>query len=177
MINKRSIHAILITQATPTDAEDIALIHHTAWQESYKGIIDQSYLDALRYNNFLTRRRKMLDNSIPNSIHLVAKCLKSVGFCDAGASRTSGYKGEIYAIYVDSAFKELGIGTLLMQKASEQLMRNDLLPFIVWVLADNTLARGFYEKLGGVATQEKIEKIGGRAYIEMAYLFNKHILF
>ena len=84
-----------ITPATPADAEDIARIHHAAWQESYKGIIDQGYLDALCYNDFLARRQLILNSPQTDSIRLVAKCPQSVGFCDAGVSRTHGYKGEI----------------------------------------------------------------------------------
>jgi hypothetical protein len=94
---------LTITHATPADAEDIARIHHAAWQESYKGIIDQSYLDALCYDDFLARRRRILNSPQTDGIHLVAKCPQSVGFCDAGVSRTHGYKGEIYAIYVLNA--------------------------------------------------------------------------
>ena len=175
MLSKPSIHAISITYATPADAEDIARIHHTAWQESYKGIVDQSYLDTLRYDDFLARRRRILNSPQTDSIHLVAKCPQSVGFCDAGISRTLGYKGEIYAIYIANDYKQLGIGMMLMRKASEYFVQNDLFPFIIWVLADNTPARGFYEKLGGVAVQEKIEKIGDKNYREIAYGFYKPI--
>lgn len=173
MLSKPSIHGISITHATLADAEDIARIHHAAWQESYKGIIDQGYLDALRCNDFLTRRHRMLSSPQTDSVHLVAKCPQSVGFCDAGISRTDGYKGEIYAIYIANDYKQLGIGRMLMQKASECFVQNDFFPFIVWLLEDNTPARGFYEKLGGIAVQEKIEKIGDKDYREIAYRFNK----
>ncbi len=173
MLNRPSIHAISITYATPADAEDIAHIHHAAWQESYKGIIDQSYLNALCYDDFFARRRWILSFTKTDSIHLVAKCPQSVGFCDAGISRTHGHKGEIYAIYVLDAYKQQGIGRMLMCKASKYFAQNDLFPFIVWVLADNKPVRCFYEKLGGVAVQEKIEKMGDRDYIEIGYLFKE----
>lgn len=166
---------ISILQATPADAEDIAHVHYTAWQESYKGIIDQDYLDTLRYEDFLARRRRILSFPQTDSIHLIAKCPESVGFCDAGISRTAGYKGEIYAIYLLGTHKQLGVGTMLMQKASEYFMQNDLFPFIAWVLADNAPARCFYEKLDAVVVQEKIEKIGGRDYTEIAYSLNEPV--
>jgi hypothetical protein len=59
-----------------------------------------------------------------------------------------------------------------MQKTLEYFAQNDLFPSIAWVLADNTPARRFYEKLGGVVVQEKIEKIGNHDYTEVAYAFN-----
>lgn len=162
---------VSIVQAKPTDTDDIARIHHNAWQESYKGIIDQDYLDALRYEDFLARRHQILSAPQTHSLHLIAQCPQCIGFCDAGASRTPEYKGEIYAIYITDAYKKLGIGTLLMKQASEHLAQKDLFPFIAWVLADNTQACHFYEKLGGISVLQKTEKIGDRAYVEKAYAF------
>lgn len=163
---------ITIAQATTADAEDIAHIHYKAWQESYHGIIDQEYLDALRYDDLFARRQRILNSPQAGSIHLVAKCPKSVGFCDAGVSRTPEYKGEIYAIYMLDAYKRSGIGKMLMQKASEHLVQRSLFPFIAWVLVENTPACHFYEKLGGIPVQQKTEKIGNRVYVEKAYAFH-----
>lgn len=42
---------IEIRPATLADAEAIVRVHVTAWQESYKGIIEQSYLDKLSYED------------------------------------------------------------------------------------------------------------------------------
>lgn len=53
---------ISVIPATLADAKDIAGIHHNAWQESYKGIIDQDYLDALRFEDFLIRRHQILNS-------------------------------------------------------------------------------------------------------------------
>lgn len=165
---------VFIRSASFDDAESIAYVHVKAWQESYKGIIEQNYLDNISFDERLKLRKNILEASVADSIHLVAIYEgQVVGFCDAGPNFTKSneFLGEVYAIYLLEEYKYLGIGTQLMQKASEHLIEKRLTPFIAWVLEENIIASGFYQKCGGLAFQEKIKTIGSREYKEIAYLF------
>jgi GNAT superfamily N-acetyltransferase len=69
------------------------------------------------------------------------------GFTYAGPSETPG-AAELYAIHVDPWRVGTGIGRLLMINALKQLAEFDAGRAVLWVLADNPVARRFYEKGG-----------------------------
>ncbi|MEB3702778.1 GNAT family N-acetyltransferase [Candidatus Bealeia paramacronuclearis] len=97
----------VIREAQIIDAKDIATVHIETWQSSYKGVVDQAYLDALELNGrILLWERLLQQNEI---LHLVAiQSEKIIGFCSAGPARKSSAleslnrdlsrMGEIHAI-------------------------------------------------------------------------------
>ena len=165
----------LIRAATLKDAESIADIHVKAWQESYRGIIEQNYLDEISFSEKLAFRKEILTHPKPAQINLVAiQNNQIVGFCDAGVAfeQHASYRGEIYALYILNQFKRCGIGKNLLDFAAGHLTQYSLIPFITWVLEDNKAACRFYEKYGGRFFKKKEVEIGGKNYAEISYLFN-----
>ncbi len=164
----------LIRRATLEDAEKIADIHVRAWQESYKGIIDQNYLDAISFSGRLAFRKKILSHPKPKQINLIAvQNNRIIGFCDAGVAFDSSeaYRGEIYAIYLLNEFKRHGVGKTLFDYVDKDLEEHLLTPYVTWVLEENKTACRFYEKCGGQFFKKKSVEIGDQNYIEIAYLF------
>lgn len=164
----------LIRSAILEDAEAIADIHVRAWQESYQGIIDQNYLDAISFSERFAFRKKILTHPKPAQINLVAvQNNKIVGFCDAGVAfdASEAYRGEIYAIYLLDEFKRHGIGKALLKIINRHLEEHLLIPYVTWVLEKNKTACRFYEKSGGQFFKKKSVEIGDKNYIEVSYLF------
>jgi GNAT superfamily N-acetyltransferase len=154
----------------------VAAIHVKSWQQSYRSIIDEHYLENISFSDRLELRNKILQSNDPNQIHLVAVYEETIiGFCDAGSAFESAanYRGEIYAIYLLEEFKKLGVGQRLLQAAHEFLAQKKLLPYVAWVLKANHSACAFYQKNGGIVSGEKIEEIGSEP--EVAYLFGSSI--
>jgi GNAT superfamily N-acetyltransferase len=169
---------IIIRESTLSDANDVAAIHVKSWQQSYRSIIDEHYLQNISFSDRLELRKKILQRNDPNQIHLVAVYEETIiGFCDAGSAfeSTANYRGEIYAIYLLEEFKKLGVGHRLLQAANEFLAQKKLLPYVAWVLKENHSACAFYQKNGGIISGEKIEEIGSEPYTEVAYLFGSSI--
>jgi predicted acetyltransferase len=176
--NLISSQSVKIRTATLEDAESIAKIHVKAWQESYKGIISQAYLDEIPFQDRLNLRKKILSEHNPDSIHLVATINDQiVGFCDAGSAFTKSnlFHGEIYAIYLLNEYKHSGIGSTLITSAHTHLAQRKLLPYVAWVLKENISACRFYEKHGGYKFDEELIDIGDRSYPEVAYIFGLQI--
>ena len=44
-------------------------------------------------------------------------------------------------------------------------------PVLVWVLADNHGARGFYEALGGLPVRNEPVTVGGRELVKIGYAY------
>jgi ribosomal protein S18 acetylase RimI-like enzyme len=165
---------LIIREATELDAENITVMHIKSWQETYKDIIDQVYLDDLpnKFEERLKFRQDILSKK-DQAIHLVAeKDGKIIGFCDASFIREyEGAKGEVYAIYLLKEYQGSGIGKKLFQQAVEFLFANNLAPFVVLVLKDNLPSRKFYEKNGGVEIDMETIEIDGKTYEEVRYIF------
>lgn len=77
-------------------------------------------------------------------------------------------KGEIKELYVDCFFKNMGIGTALLEFAVEEHNANCL-----WVLEKNYSAINFYQKNGFAKTNEHILEVGTPEYIVKMELARK----
>ena len=177
-ITKVHVDKIIIRTSTLSDANEVAKIHVKSWQQSYRSIIDEHYLENISFNDRLELRSKILQSNDSNQIHLVAVYDgRIIGFCDAGPAfdNNANYRGEIYAIYLLEEFKKMGIGQQLLQIAHEFLAQKKLLPYVAWVLKANHSACAFYQKNGGIVSGEKIEEIGGKSCTEVSYIFGNSI--
>ena len=128
---------------TDSEIKGKAYVHWKSWQEAYPGIVAQSYLDKLTLEKCESIAYKGLDNI------LVAKDDDQVvGFVGFGKYRNDELPsaGEVFSLYVLSAYYGRGIGYRLMQEALKRL--TDYPQVAVWVLKDNQRAIHFYERCG-----------------------------
>ncbi len=128
-----------------TDAElcGRGYVHCTAWQEAYRGIVSDRYLDSMTVAATTARARQFPENT------LVAKDReKVVGFAVYGPSRDEDLAdaGEVVAIYVLSAYYGRRIGYRLMNEAFSRLSEYDTV--FVWVFEKNERAIRFCHRYG-----------------------------
>ena len=118
-------------------------VHCTAWQEAYRGIVSDRYLDSMTVEATTARARRFPENT------LVARDKeKVVGFAVYGPSRDEDLTdaGEIVAIYVLSEYYGRKIGYRLMNEAVSRLSEYNTI--FVWVLEQNERAIRFYHRYG-----------------------------
>ena len=135
----------IIIKPAETDEElcGRGYVHCTAWQEAYRGIVCDRYLDSMTVEATTARARQFPDNT------LVAKDKeKVVGFAVYGPSRDEDLPdaGEVVAIYVLSEYYSRKIGYRLMNEAFSRLKEYNTV--FVWVLEKNERAINFYHKYG-----------------------------
>lgn len=163
-----------IRPAALDDAAAIARVHTESWRVSYRGILPDAVLDQIDVGQRRASRERIL--TAPGGLHLVAYEVSNgeiVGFCDAGASRSPGYAGEVYAIYFAHRAKRYGLGTEMFEQVRDWLPSRGMHSMIVWVLANNPHARRFYEAVGGRIGHTKQTRVGGFPVIEQAYLWDR----
>ena len=139
------IHDTICIKPAETDEElcGRGYVHCTSWQEAYRGIVSDRYLDSMTVEATTARARKFPENT------LVAKDReKAVGFAVYGPSRDEDLPnaGEVVAIYVLSAYYGRKIGYRLMNEAFSRLRDYDTV--FVWVFEKNERAIRFYRKYG-----------------------------
>ncbi len=149
----------IIRPATVDDAPGIAQVQVESWRSTYTGLIPETIIADLT----VERRERQWQHMIPleGSVVYVAEDENGqiVGFVAGGAARdgTSGYTGELFAIYLLASTQRGGIGRQLVQALAQTLIEHGHQSMLVWVLKTNPIGRGFYEKLGGVYVSEKVD--------------------
>ena len=135
----------IIIKSAETDEElcGRGYVHCTSWQEAYRGIVCDRYLDTMTVEATTARARLFPENT------LVAKDKqKVVGFAVYGSSRDEDLTnaGEVVAIYVLKEYYNKKIGYRLMNEAISRLGEYNTV--FVWVLEKNERAIRFYQKYG-----------------------------
>jgi len=141
---------IRVRPAEEADASAAAALHVRAWQAAYRGQIPDAVLDALETSGRERVWREIVQRQRHGAeVATLAEVL--VGFCELVPSRDVGAPGdvaEISMIYVDPAHWGLGAGRALLESSSERALRLGYRALTLWVLATNTSAQQFYQRLG-----------------------------
>ncbi|MCW2910568.1 MAG: hypothetical protein JWL68_5357 [Actinomycetia bacterium] len=164
----------MIRPATAGDATQIALVHVRSWQEAYRGLVPQDYLDHLDPADRVARwRRHIQGTDWSRSGVLVAPAgdepagftpagdepagatpapAELAGFVSYGPSRDEdadpAVVGEVSTIYVLAEAWGRGLGRRLMSGAVEHLTSAGYSQATLWVLPANARARRFYAAVG-----------------------------
>ncbi len=119
-----------------------AYVHWKSWQDAYKGIVDQNYLDSLTLEKCVDIAFKW-----PENLMVAKDGDQVVGFVGYGKYHDEEIPeaGEIFAIYILEEYYGTGVGKALMQAGLDEL---DYPAVALWVLKDNKRAIRFYEKCG-----------------------------
>ncbi|WP_406400531.1 GNAT family N-acetyltransferase [Streptomyces uncialis] len=178
-----------IRPAHPADAEGIALVHVRAWQAAYAGIVPREHLDALdpvaaaevwaeRLAASEAPRARVLV-AVADSADSADRIVAFAGFRPAEpvteattepAPADAPEDGEIHTMYAHPDHWGTGVGRALMEATTTALAAAGYRDGTLWVLADNTRARRFYEAAGwrfDGATAE--ETTGGAVLPELRY--------
>lgn len=150
--------AIVLRTATLADVPAIADIHVRAWQRTYRGMMPDDFLDALAPEQRYARWEADIASPDAEMTVIVAADLSSgriVGFCSVcpqkhpapGDVALPG-AGEIYTMYVDVDDAGRGTGRHLIEAAEARMRAMEFTRGVLWMLADNASARGFYERMG-----------------------------
>ena len=166
----------VIEPAKPEDAMGIARVHIQSWQESYVGLIPQTYLDSM--DNQLERRLGWWTSAISKDLFkpMVARSDIGdvVGFAQSGGARNDSFKGmgEVYCIYLLQAYQGQGVGFGLLQGTFGQLRDQGFETAYLWVLEKNPTI-GFYTRTGGRVTGKTLEAtVGGKDVVEQQIVWD-----
>jgi GNAT superfamily N-acetyltransferase len=157
-----------IRRARPDDTTDIARIHVEAWRDAYAALLPPEYLARLNHKIEATRwsRASRLDGT------LVAEAEgEVVGYTIVGpARRRETPAGEIYALYVETDWREQGVGRALVEAAFDSFRQRGWTEAIIWCLEGNFAGRGFYERCGGRRLPEaRVEDVAGMPLPTVGY--------
>jgi len=162
----------IIRPATPADAAAIAEVRVNAWRTTYKGMIPDAYLAAMKIEDSAALWEKILTAG-PNatSVFVAANAAGIVGFAAGNmlAEPKHSLNAELSAVYLVNAAQRAGIGQRLVATVAAAQRAHGAHGLIVWVIAGNKAARAFYEKLGAELLIEQPFTWDGMDLVEAGY--------
>jgi GNAT superfamily N-acetyltransferase len=147
--------AVELREAQRGDELAVAEVHVRSWQEAYRGLMPDEYLDALDPRDRATRYTfEAADPAAPTTVLAVRAGADGegsiLGFMTICPSRDGDAPGlgEVVALYVDPDRHLGGVGRLLMAEARRRLREAGFTEALLWVLDGNDRAARFYEREG-----------------------------
>jgi len=145
-----------LREAEYQDYAKIAKLHAKSWQEHYRGIVTDGYLDQYAADDRLVIWQTRLTNPAFNqSVLLLEEGDTLCGFICVYGNHNFDHGTMIDNLHVDSAYQGHGLGTQLMLEAAkwtEKYFPDSGL--YLEVLDQNVAAKQFYLALGGEESQQ-----------------------
>ncbi len=133
---------ILKAMETEEEIRGKAYVHWRAWHEAYPGLISPAFLDG-----WTLEKCERIAFARTQQLIIAADEGRVIGFVGYGdRGREAPDTGEIFALYVLSAYYGKGVGRRLMEAGLAQLKGYP--EVCLWVLKENSRAIRFYRKCG-----------------------------
>lgn len=150
----------LIRRRTKEDISGIQKVVTTSWNETYKGIVPDWFLEELKTNE--DERIKNIYDSFDendNNQFVLEIDGQIAGFVNFGKTRDEEYQdcGEIFALYVISKYKGNGFGKKLVEAAKNELKNMGFNKMLIACLKGNP-SNEFYKHIGGIYVKDGLYK-------------------
>lgn len=164
----------IIRRREQKDCKTIAHIVTVAWQQTYRGIVNDEFLDNLSINE-KERGEKSFNkfNDKDNHQFVLVVDDKIVGFIKVGITDYIEYEnqGEIFALYIIKEYQGKGYGRELIKYGIDELKRLGCSKMIIGCLKDNS-SNEFYKHIGGKFIKTRIFKLPNQELIENVYYYD-----
>lgn len=153
------------------DCEAIAKLITICWNETYRGLVSDEFLDGL-YKNEEDRIKNSYEKFDENDNHQFVLEVdgKVVGWMNIGDSDEGSEYGEIHAIYILNDYKGFGYGRKLVEEGINEIKSMGFKQMIIGCL-DGNKSNDFYKHIGGKYIKQRMfEKLG---MMENVYLFEE----
>lgn len=138
--------------AVVADVAAIADLHAQSWRVAYRGMLGDDYLDRQIFAERLALWEQRFQSCPSNQYVVVAELNDEVvAFACAYGNEDARWGSFLDNLHVSPSHKRHGFGKALMQQvAAWSSAAYPTCGLYLWVLASNSPAMQFYEKLGGV---------------------------
>jgi ribosomal protein S18 acetylase RimI-like enzyme len=144
-----------IRRAQRSDVPAIAAVQAESWRDTYSGVLPEEYL-ASQITGDLERHWSEMEIQ-PVDVVLVAEDNTIIGFI-AVWCRPDPF---IDNLHVKPSKRSNRVGSALMKWAAQQLIQQGHKTAYLWLLESNERAIRFYERLGGIRTDQALKNLFG----------------
>lgn len=162
-------------KAKSIDVHTIAVLHAKSWQENYRGIFSDDFLDKEVINDRIMVWKERFQKPSSKQMTWVAETDDTViGFLCAYYNESTLYGTLLDNLHISSDFQGNGIAPQLISILVDECSDIDENgSFYLWVLKQNSGAIRFYERINGVQN-EIVEgnDIGDMPIIKIRYVWS-----
>lgn len=154
---------MVFREANSTDWLAIATLHAQSWQQHYKGILSDTYLEkeVLEERKSLWKERMETSDS-KRYILLVEEDNELIGLACTYLEKDPVYGALLDNLHVATKKQGFGLGRHLIQASAQWVSEQQPdSAFYLWVFEQNEKAIAFYERMGGKIVERKEEKTFG----------------
>ncbi|MDE7332844.1 MAG: GNAT family N-acetyltransferase [Lachnospiraceae bacterium] len=156
---------VFVRKMTPDDIPEVRKLYIIGWQNAFKGIVPQDYLDQMN-----------LDGWAPplDGAYVLTDGEKVLGTSSISGARDKAFDGwgEIISVYVLPELIGQGYGHVLFTFALGELLSLGFDRIYLTVFEDNLRARTFYEKHGFHWNGQRLSMtVGGKDLTELRYVY------
>ena len=163
-----------VEKSKKEDCKAIAEFVTRTWNETYRGIVNDEFLDNLenteekRYINAINN----FDEKF-NMQYIIKKDNKIIAYLKLSKIKDDEYKEyiELQSLYVLKEYQKNGIGKELIQKAFNEAKKAGYKKMIIGCLEENK-SNGFYKKMGGKFIKKRKFKLPNQTLYENVYEYN-----
>jgi GNAT superfamily N-acetyltransferase len=148
------VERVVVRDARPEDAAAIADVNVRSWRAAYRGLMPDSFLNALSVEEDRARWERAIGESGARARPLLVVQDAGgavVGYAVVGADVDDASRGLLFLMYVGPECWGTGAGHALMEAVVERLRALGFERAVLWVLEANARARAFYQRQGWVA--------------------------
>ena len=150
-----------------SDEAEVGRLYVRSWQEGYKGLLPQAYLDGLDAWRWDGKFTDLPGSFVITDGDIIAghSCARPV------ADEAMPGWGEVWTLYVLPEYWGKGYGRALLDNSVSWLNEQGFDRVYLWALESNTRARRFYEHSGFVQTQDTLQcDIAGITVTDIRYV-------
>lgn len=141
------------------DALEMARLIIAAWQQTYKGLIDDEFLKNMKEEESKKRwEQEIYENK---NVLVYKENNEILGVIKYEEAESEKGCGEVYVLYVKPEEKRKGIGTKLFNTAEQELLKCGYKKMLVWCLNGNKIGENFYLKSGGEVKEKRMYTLNG----------------
>lgn len=155
---------VYVRKMKEADIHEVRWIYTLGWQNAFKGIVPQDYLDQMDLSEWAPP---------PEGAYVLTDGKKCLGTSSISKARDKSFNdwGEIISIYVLPELIGKGYGHILFEYVKDVLLEQGYKNIYLTVFEKNQRARSFYEKHGFVWIGEKLSiSVGGKELVELRYV-------
>ncbi|MCA0987343.1 GNAT family N-acetyltransferase [Guptibacillus algicola] len=162
----------MIREMTTEDLPVLVGIYKETFLASHKGFLPRALLETVTDQTVLDRFHRIFGSEVRRPFCFVKEIDNSaIGFVlgTFALNPPKGYKGEIKMLYVLPEYQQSGVGKQLLQKAVQHFINHNVETMFIGTFKDNTVGRGFYERLDGEVISEQTDVIHGHPLVTVNY--------
>ena len=166
----------VIEKMSQDNAEYYARVNALSWMQSYKGIVNDDYLELINSESEIQKTTSVLKTGLTDGSRrfLLKYNDEYVGILRVRKTKYNNYRqcAELGALYLLDSVKGRGFGKILFNMAINVLKSMGYNKMVIGCLSENP-SNGFYKRMGGVLVDTNpIVLPNGQELLENLYYFD-----